>query len=120
MNVAIEHKLTVEKILACDDINQLKEWLNELDESIIAVELQLNKAIYSDTYSDREWFGRAKSARRVYGFLKNQCQSRLSEFKEKKPSSFDKIVVDVCKEVLDERQFQEIIGIAIKRANNKP
>lgn len=79
-------KITLEEILAINDIEKARQLLGEFDNEINKIQMQIENTHRNreenNQYADTLWWRKVNSARRALGFKKQKLQFRISQLKQ--------------------------------------
>lgn len=96
--------ISTEDVSKQTDINILYQWLLDIQDNLISMDITIEKA----GELDNEWIQRVKSARRLQGQLKQRIQFKINELK--KEPSFAEIFMEQSRLLLDEVTFELILN----------
>lgn len=113
--------ITNEDVQKQTDLNTLNQWLLDIDENIVTMDITINraksKAFQQQIFSDPKWFERITTARRLQGLLKNQILNRIREIKLN-DKDLNQYIIQVVSKFFVEEEWSEIIKLA-KQLNDK-
>ena len=111
--------ISSEDVARCNDLQLLKEWQLGIEEDLVAMILQINKAksdaFFTGQYADPNWFRAVESARKLQGLLKQQITHRIAFLKQNHSKQLERYFVDVAFEKLSSELFQQIKAEALQR-----